>query len=346
MYTCSQVSDKEWSGPMFFKVEGDPFDEKADFTLKAHDMYIMDIGSGATTEFEHISKDDERLLNLYIDNPELMDYRLASIHSHNSMKAFMSGTDMEELKDGAKASDMYLMLVVNNDLADSWVAKLGIAAKVEKHITSKYTLYDGRTISRTKEEKSDTLMSYDIKVVVESDATIKEEVDSQLKAIKDLEEKRKKDWVPATRRGYHNDPWQRDIWEDDPIDNWYRNKEKNKVKELEINFFSTKEILNIFDDESVTTIMVSDIIKSNIDYIRASLSDAEDEWEAYVDAITANLELMYIDKFHTPPTDNEIVEMLEQITKFIFESTNETRTLIAEIKDTIKTLKYVENGTE
>lgn len=75
---CFQFPNLEWSGVLFYSVEGSFAEEN--LTIQCKDMYICDIGTGAYTEFDH--KAD--IIN-YADENDLLDCYQGLIHSHNQM---------------------------------------------------------------------------------------------------------------------------------------------------------------------------------------------------------------------------------------------------------------------
>lgn len=79
-HLCSKVHDVEWSGTLFYTVEGSLDD--GTFKATCIDICVMDIGTSGFTDFR--------------DTPDIINYRLehgllragiyeALIHSHNNM---------------------------------------------------------------------------------------------------------------------------------------------------------------------------------------------------------------------------------------------------------------------
>lgn len=79
-HLCSKVHDVEWSGTLFYTVEGSLDD--GTFKATCVDICVMDIGTSGFTDFR--------------DTPDIINYRLehgllragiyeALIHSHNNM---------------------------------------------------------------------------------------------------------------------------------------------------------------------------------------------------------------------------------------------------------------------
>ncbi len=129
-YLCHEINNVEWSGLLFYQPIGDIKDLKT-FKIIAKDVYLMDIGTSAYTEYSF----NESIMNFYDKFPEAMNYKIAHIHSHNSMNSFFSSTDNDELKDNAKNYNYYLSLIVNNKM--DMVAKLVMAGKSTQILTLK-----------------------------------------------------------------------------------------------------------------------------------------------------------------------------------------------------------------
>jgi hypothetical protein len=76
-HLCDKIPDREWSGVLFYTVEGS-FEEG--LTVYCKDICLMDIGSAAYTEFD-TSPD----IAGYMVEHDLLDCHLALVHSHNRM---------------------------------------------------------------------------------------------------------------------------------------------------------------------------------------------------------------------------------------------------------------------
>lgn len=129
-YLCHEINNVEWSGLLFYQPIGD-IKDLSTFKIIAKDVYLMDIGTSAYTEYSF----NESIINFYDKFPEAMNYKIAHIHSHNSMNSFFSSTDNDELKDNAKNYNYYLSLIVNNKM--DMVAKLAMAGKSTQILTLK-----------------------------------------------------------------------------------------------------------------------------------------------------------------------------------------------------------------
>lgn len=107
-FTCQKVWSTEWSGTLFFTHEGSF--ENNDLVIRCVDIYIMDIGTQAYTEFDM----NPDVISYMCENPELLDCQMGLIHSHNNMSTFFSGTDTATLKEEGRDRNNFVSLIVNN----------------------------------------------------------------------------------------------------------------------------------------------------------------------------------------------------------------------------------------
>ena len=78
-FACQKVWNTEWSGTLFFTHEGSF--ENDDLVIRCVDIYIMDIGTQAYTEFDM----NPDVIAYMTEHSELLDCQLGLIHSHNNM---------------------------------------------------------------------------------------------------------------------------------------------------------------------------------------------------------------------------------------------------------------------
>ena len=186
-YLCKTISDAEWSAVLFYKITKGSLNNFKELELELVDLYPQDIGTFVTTDFEN----DVDLIDMYDENEELEDCRVGSIHSHNSMAAYHSGTDLSDMEDNCQVYNVYLSVVVNN--AGDKVAKIAIplVKTTSGKSTMSYTIKDddGKIISLNNNEE---VLDKRENGVLMIDMTIKEEVEttsfpkSFLDRIKDL----------------------------------------------------------------------------------------------------------------------------------------------------------------
>lgn len=162
-YLCSRVHDVEWSGTLFYSIEGS-FDDGT-FKATCLDICVMDIGSQGFTQYN----DTADIINYRVNHPELLQEGVYEglIHSHNNMSAFFSGTDSNTLlQEGADLNHFLSLIVCNNGPYVARVTrKLVKKVETEYHIvtteSSYYNTYDNVRVELsqdkvTTEEGSDT----------------------------------------------------------------------------------------------------------------------------------------------------------------------------------------------
>lgn len=194
-YLCHEINNVEWSGLLFYQPIGD-IKDLSTFKIIAKDVYLMDIGTSAYTEYSF----NESIMNFYDKFPEAMNYKIAHIHSHNSMNSFFSSTDNDELKDNAKNYNYYLSLIVNNKM--DMVAKLAMAGKSTQILTLKDN--NGLLFNLNTKEKS-IIGTINVNVfpfdenLTEIEKRVKELKDKEKEKEKDKEEERRKSFFDYTR---------------------------------------------------------------------------------------------------------------------------------------------------
>lgn len=107
-FACQKVWNTEWSGTLFFTHEGSF--ENNDLVIRCVDIYIMDIGTQAYTEFDM----NPDVIAYMVEHSELLDCQLGLVHSHNLMETFFSGTDITTLREEGRDRNNFVSLIVNN----------------------------------------------------------------------------------------------------------------------------------------------------------------------------------------------------------------------------------------
>lgn len=147
-FTCQKVWNTEWSGTLFFTHEGSF--ENNDLVIRCVDIYIMDIGTQAYTEFDM----NPDVISYMCENPELLDCQMGLIHSHNNMSTFFSGTDTATLKEEGRDRNNFVSLIVNN--AGTYTAAITRRAKSKQVKESvSYEFFGDGEKQDTKEYVSD-----------------------------------------------------------------------------------------------------------------------------------------------------------------------------------------------
>ena len=108
-YLLNRFKDLEWSGPAWYKVKTDEDGFPTEWRI-IH-FHPLDLGSHAATEWE--AKDLAKILKkTYANMPSLKKAYMGLIHSHNTMGAFLSGTDTSTIQEMAPDEGFYGSLVV------------------------------------------------------------------------------------------------------------------------------------------------------------------------------------------------------------------------------------------
>lgn len=162
-YICSKLPTLEWSGTLFYKVEGS-FKNK-DLCLTGVDLLLQDIGSQAATEFTPSTE-----VGFYIAQNNLMDCQLALIHSHNTMATFFSGTDKSTLLSEGLDRNHFLSLIVNN--AGVYTAKITRQISYNSDIvfSYKYNTFGNEEITEsnlTKKENKVAVEAFPLEIIKE-----------------------------------------------------------------------------------------------------------------------------------------------------------------------------------
>lgn len=180
-YICQQIWKDEWSGTLFYKPEG-RF-EDGTLAIRCVDIYVMDIGTAAYTEFD-MSPD---VISYMTDNPELLDCQMGLIHSHNNMSTFFSGTDTATLKEEGMDRNHFVSLIVNNE--GTYTAAITRKVKATKTITENfsYPTFEGEEVIDTKTYtvESEELEWFYLKIEFErNEDSFREELKARLEEIK------------------------------------------------------------------------------------------------------------------------------------------------------------------
>lgn len=196
-FLCKNIWDVEWSGILFYKVEG-AFEDKS-LTIRCVDLFQMDIGTSAYTEF-NVSPD---MATYMVDHPELLEEGIYQglIHSHNNMATFFSGTDTATLS--AEGNDMahFVSLIVNN--AGKYTAGITRKYKCVQTVSEKYTYptWNGevREGVETFDIEEEKLEWFNLDIVFEN-ATNDFETE-MMERIKEIKESKKKVVTPVYKGG-------------------------------------------------------------------------------------------------------------------------------------------------
>lgn len=230
-YICQQVWNTEWSGTLFYKPEGSF--EDGTLTIRCIDVYVMDIGTAAYTEFNM----SPEVISYMTENPELLDCQLGLIHSHSTFSTFFSGTDTSTLKEEGIDRNHFVSLIVNNE--GTYTAAITRRVKSTKTIEDNFTYstFDGKTISDTKTYSSEDeeLEWFYLNIEFEKKDSFQEELKGRLNEIR----KAKKDKVSAQRQNnLHND------WGNNLYQNSYLQKYNESIKDKPQPFKTSVNVVN------------------------------------------------------------------------------------------------------
>lgn len=198
-FACQKVWSTEWSGTLFFTHEGSF--ENNDLVIRCVDIYIMDIGTQAYTEFDM----NPDVIAYMCENPELLDCQMGLIHSHNNMSTFFSGTDTATLKEEGRDRNNFVSLIVNN--AGTYTAAITRRVKRYSQIKdmSVYEFFGDGKKHDTKEyvSNADEIEWFYLKIEKEGENYFFPDMDARLEEIKQAKaEKAKKAQTPTYQGGY------------------------------------------------------------------------------------------------------------------------------------------------
>lgn len=198
-FACQKVWSTEWSGTLFFTHEGSF--ENNDLVIRCVDIYIMDIGTQAYTEFDM----NPDVIAYMCENPELLDCQMGLIHSHNNMSTFFSGTDTATLKEEGRDRNNFVSLIVNN--AGTYTAAITRRVKRYSQIEDMlvYEFFgDGKKHDTKKYvSNADEIEWFYLKIEKEGENYSFPDMDARLEEIKQAKaEKAKKAQIPTYQGGY------------------------------------------------------------------------------------------------------------------------------------------------
>ena len=197
-FTCQKVWNTEWSGTLFFTHEGSF--ENNDLVIRCVDIYIMDIGTQAYTEFDM----NPDVIAYMTEHSELLDCQMGLIHSHNNMSTFFSGTDTATLKEEGRDRNNFVSLIVNN--AGTYTAAITRRIKSKQVMESvSYEFFGDGEKQDTKKYVSDAdeIEWFYLKIEKEGENYSFPDMAARLEEIKQAKaEKAKKAQVSAYSSGY------------------------------------------------------------------------------------------------------------------------------------------------
>ena len=174
IYLCSRISSVEWSGVLFYEMEGTLGE---DLRIIAKDLLLLNIHASTYTEYENDTTD----IPAYMVEHGLTHAYQGHIHSHNTMATFFSGTDTATLKEEGAKRPHFLSLIVNN--ANQYTACITAKAEVEENLIFKG--FSGNVLNIQIPEDSATRISVhyvSTEIICENDEPLVE-LDEQIKKL-------------------------------------------------------------------------------------------------------------------------------------------------------------------
>lgn len=174
IYLCSRISSVEWSGVLFYEMEGTLGE---DLKIIAKDLLLLNIHAATYTEYENDTTD----IPAYMVEHGLTHAYQGHIHSHNTMATFFSGTDTTTLKEEGAKRPHFLSLIVNN--ANQYTACITAKAEVEENLIFKG--FSGKVLNIQVPEDNATRISVhyvSTEIICENDEALVE-LDEQIKKL-------------------------------------------------------------------------------------------------------------------------------------------------------------------
>lgn len=180
--------------------------------IEVIDFFLMDIGSGAHTQFTWGSE----LTEYYEQNPHLMEdgIRTGVLHSHHNMGTFFSGEDVDDLRINTQDKDVdyYLSIIVNN--RGAWISRLAfrteeeVQEKVKVKFWNKINKFKKWTTYATRTRIDVVLCMIPLEVEDEGQETNNKRF-LELEAKKERESYKAPSWVGGDHDGQY---WNREGW--------------------------------------------------------------------------------------------------------------------------------------
>jgi len=329
-YFHTKIKNTEWSGILLFDVVKGNFKKLEDIEIYAKSMHLMNIGNSTYTEFTV----DADLIKAYNN---INDHELKSlngfIHTHHTMNAFFSGTDLKELEDNADKYNFFVSLVVN--MEGEYVCKIAIPTKTITKKTIIFKDHQENIVKRNTEEESTEILYIDLKPVFEEEVSVPKWVEENYLEVKNKKTENfqntyfknndyyvsnhtertsnSKDYLPSSNpnkiykwpnipNSYTPDPYKSTLYRSDSYSKTDKETCMNSSNgEYTKCLLWVKAILNADDNADLKELEkrnVGDILK---DLIKSTSKDLE-MYEMYVDLLEPIIEQNYEEIFLDDPT--------------------------------------------
>lgn len=182
-YLCNKIWSKEWSGILFYKAEG-AFNDGS-LIITCIDIFVMDIGNTAYTEFD-MSPD---VIAYMVEHPELIDCQTGLVHSHNTMPAFFSSTDISTLKEEGMERNHFVSLIVNNEGSYTAAITRNVKSKRVINETISYKSFEDALVEAVNDYKEEVeeLQYFDLDIIKPENCSFSD-IDTRLTEIKKAKE--------------------------------------------------------------------------------------------------------------------------------------------------------------
>jgi len=160
-YLHNKIGATEWSGILVYKHTKGDISKMKDLVFKADDLFLMDIGTTGSTEFDY----NTDIVDLYSTLEYAMEANTGLIHTHHSMGAFHSGTDMTELEANTENYNYYLSLVV--DFKGNYKCKVGFPSKTKMTYENKVRNTKGEWVIAYKVIEKDVILLGDLDIEIQ-----------------------------------------------------------------------------------------------------------------------------------------------------------------------------------
>lgn len=233
-YLCTKISLVEWSGIIFYTIEGD-IENPEELVILPQEILPLDKGTSGFTKYEF----GLPVINFMEKHGAMeKDWLIGHIHSHNNMAVFFSGTDQDELRDNAPNHRFYFSIIVNN--------RGDIEAKVAVHSSTvveneniEYSAVNAKgdkyTITNEKLElPKELLYTYDCNIEREANTEITEDFKDLVKNIKShvVESSPRQKWGKYNQEDHEISRFQDLGDDDDDDDNTATNKSSKNFTPL------------------------------------------------------------------------------------------------------------------
>lgn len=201
-FLCKNIWDVEWSGVLFYKVEGS-FEDKS-LIITCIDVFQMDEGNATYTEY-NMSPD---VVTYMCDHPELLEEGVYQglIHSHNRMSTFFSNTDTGTLREEGGDTNHFVSLIVNNEGKYTAAVTRKISSVQVIHEDFSYNTWGGSKIEgKDIFEDTEEYIEYFYLEIEKNSSNFETEMFERIKEIRDSKKKVQSTFsnknIPAYNRG-------------------------------------------------------------------------------------------------------------------------------------------------